>query len=122
MTNLGRKDRTVENMVSMVVSRELPKENAMANANTNNTAIHAIKSINKNTNITSSKKPKNKCSKCGRLHDFGNAQPKIKHALYAINQGTLQIAAGIKRQDNFLTSHLVFQEQINLQPNHLNKS
>ena len=40
---LSRKDRTVENMVSMAVSRELSKENAMAYANTNNTAILAIK-------------------------------------------------------------------------------
>ena len=52
---LGRKDRTVENMVSMVVSRELPKENAMAYANTNNTAIHSIKSFNKKSNPASSK-------------------------------------------------------------------
>ena len=43
---LHRKDRTVDNMVSMAVSRELSKENAMAYANTNNnTAIHAIKSF-----------------------------------------------------------------------------
>ena len=34
---VGRKERTVENMVSMVVSRELFKENSMAYANTNNT-------------------------------------------------------------------------------------
>ena len=52
---LGRKNRTVENMVSMTVSRELSKENAMAYANTNNTTIHEIK-INKKPNITSSKK------------------------------------------------------------------
>ena len=51
-----------------------------------------------------------------------NALPKIKHAFYAINQGTLQIAAGIKRGDNSITSHLVFQEQINLQPNHPNRN
>ena len=42
---LDRKDRTVENMVSMALRRELSKENAMAYANTNNTAIHAIKYI-----------------------------------------------------------------------------
>ena len=41
---LKRKDRTVENMVSMAVSRELSKENATAYANTgNDTAIHVIK-------------------------------------------------------------------------------
>ena len=119
---LSRKDRTVENMVSMVVSRELSKENAMAYANTNNTAIHAIKSINKKPNITSSKKPKIKCSKCGRLHDFGKCPAKNKTCLLCHKPGTLQIAAGIKRGDNSITSHLVFQEQINLQPNHLNKS
>ena len=119
---LSKKDRTVENMVSMAVSRELSKENAMSCANTNKTAIHAIKSINKKPGITSSKKPKNKCSKCGRLHDFGKCPAKIKHAFYAISQGTLQIAAGIKRGDNSIISHLVFQEQINLQPNHPNKS
>ena len=119
---LSRKDRTVENMVSMVVSRELSKENAMAYANTNNTAIHAIKSINKKPNITSSKKPKIKCSKCGRLHDFGKCPAKNKTCLLCHKPGTLQIAAGIKRGDNSITSHLVFQEQINLQPNHPNKS
>ena len=42
---LGRKDRTVENMVSLAVSRELSNENTMTYANTNNTAIHAIKSF-----------------------------------------------------------------------------
>ena len=47
-----------------------------------------------------------------------NAQPKTKHALYAKNQGTLQSAAMIKIGDNPITSHLVFQEQIKLQPNH----
>ena len=40
---LNRKDRTVENMVSMAVSRELSKENATAYANTSNdTTIHAV--------------------------------------------------------------------------------
>ena len=47
---LGRKDRTVEIMLSMAVSRELSKENAMAYANTSNTAIHAIKSFHKKPN------------------------------------------------------------------------
>ena len=78
---LSRKDRTVENMVSMAVSRELSKENAMAYTNTNNIAIHGIKSINKKPNITSSKKPKIKCSKCGRLHDFGKCPAKNKTCL-----------------------------------------
>ena len=78
---LSRKDTTVENMVSMMVSRELSKENAMAYANTNNTAIHAIKSTNKKPNLTSSKKPKNKCSKCGRFHDFGKCPAKNKTCL-----------------------------------------
>ena len=78
---LGRKDRTVENMVSMAISRELSTENAMVYTNTNNTAIHAIKSINKKPNITSNKKAKNKCSKCGRLHDFGKCPAKNKTCL-----------------------------------------
>ena len=52
---LCRKDRTVENMVSMAVSRELSKENVMAYVNTNNTAIHTITSFNKKPNPTSSK-------------------------------------------------------------------
>ena len=75
---LARKDRTVENRVSMAVRRELSKENAMAYANTSNTAIHTIKSLNKKPNPTSSKRPKNKCSKCGRLHDFGKCPTKDK--------------------------------------------
>ena len=53
---LGRKDRTVKNMVSMMVSRELSKENAMAYTNTSNTATHAIKSFHKKPNPLSSKK------------------------------------------------------------------
>ena len=73
---LNRKDRTVENMVSMVASRELSKENAMAYANTNNTAIHVIKSTNKKHKISSNKKAKRKCSKCGRFHDFGKCPSK----------------------------------------------
>ena len=51
-----------------------------------------------------------------------NAQPKIKHAVYDKNQGTLQSAAMIKIGDNSITSHLVFQEQIKLQPSYLNTS
>ena len=78
---LGRKDRTVENMVSMAVSRKLSKENAMAYANTNNTTIHAIKSLNRKPYPMASKRPKNKCSKCGRLHDFGKCPAKDKTCL-----------------------------------------
>ena len=84
---LGRKDRTVENMVSMAVSRELSKENAMAYANTSNTAIHAIKSFNKKPNPTSSKTPKNKCSKCGRSHDIGKCPAKDKTCLICQKPG-----------------------------------
>ena len=84
---LGRKDRTVENMVSMVVSRKLSKENTMAYANTNNTAIHAIKSIKKKPNITSSKKPKRKCSKFGRLLGFGKCPAKNKTFLLCHKPG-----------------------------------
>ena len=53
----------------------------MAYANTDNTAIHTLKSFNKKPNPTSSKKPKNKCSKCGRLHDFGKCPAKDKTCL-----------------------------------------
>ena len=52
---LGRKDKMVEKMVSMAVSRELSKENAMAYANTNNTAIHAIKSFHNKSRLVSNK-------------------------------------------------------------------
>ena len=113
---LGRKDRTVENMVSMAVSRELSKENAMAYANTNNTAIHTVKSFNKKPNITSSKKLKMNAVNVVGSMILETAQPKIKHALYAKNQGTLQSAAVIKIGDNPITSHLVLQEQINFNP------
>ena len=76
---LDRKDRAVENMVSMAVCRELSKENATAYANTtNNTAIHEIKSFNKKPISTSCKTPKNKCSKCGRFYDFGKCPAKDK--------------------------------------------
>ena len=51
-----------------------------------------------------------------------NAQPKIKHALYGKNQGTLQNVAVTMIGDNPITSHLAFQEQIKLQPNHPNTS
>ena len=54
---LGRKDRTVENMVSMTVSGELSRENTMAYANTSNTAIHAIKSFHKKPSPISNKDP-----------------------------------------------------------------
>ena len=85
---LNRKDRTVENMVSMAVSREQSKENATAYANTNNdTAIQAIKPFNKKPNFTSNKKPKNKCSKCGRLHDFGKCPAKDKTCLICQKPG-----------------------------------
>ena len=84
---LSRKERAVENMVSMAVSRELSKENAIAYANTNNTAIHAVKSINKKPNITSSKKTKNKCSKCGRFHVFGKCPAKDKACLLCQKPG-----------------------------------
>ena len=85
---LSRKDRTVENMVSMAVSRELSKENAIAYAKTNNnTAIHAIKPLNKKPNLTSNKKPKNKCSKCGRLHDLGKCPAKEKPCLICQKPG-----------------------------------
>ena len=80
---LGRKDRTVENMVSMVVSRELYKESAIAYPNTSNSAIHAVKSFHKKPNLTSSKRPENKCNKCGRIHDVGKCSAKTKHVLYA---------------------------------------
>ena len=84
--------------------------------------IHAIKPFNKKPNFTSNKKPKNKCNKCGRLHDFGKCPAKDKQALYAKNLGTLQSAAAIKIADNPVTSQLVLQEQIKLQYSHLNKS
>ena len=58
----------------------------MAYANTNNdTAIHAIKPFNKKPNLTSNKKPKNKCTKCGQLHDFGKCPAKDKTCLICQN-------------------------------------
>ena len=39
---------------------------------------------------------------------LGNAQLKVKDAFYAIDKGTLQVAARIKRGDNSPISHLVF--------------
>ena len=84
---LNRKDRTVQNMVSMAVSRELSKENAMAYANTTNSAIHTIKSFNKKPNLTSSRKPRNKCSKCGRLPDSGKCPVKDKTCLICQKPG-----------------------------------
>ena len=60
---LGRKDRKVENMVSMAVSRESSKENAMAYANTSNTAIHVIKSFHNKSRSVSNKRFENKCKK-----------------------------------------------------------
>ena len=86
---LGRKVRTVENMVSMVVSRELSKENATAYANTNNTAIHAIKSFHKKPNPTSSNIPENECNKCGRIHDVGKCPAKDKTCLICQKNSTL---------------------------------
>ena len=53
----------------------------------NNTAIHSIKSINKKHNFTSSKKPKDKCSKCGRFHDIGKCSAKDKRCLLCHRQG-----------------------------------
>ena len=62
------KDRTVENMLSMEVSRELSKEKAEAYASTSITAIHAEKSFcNKPPNI----RYENRCHKCGRTHNIG---------------------------------------------------
>ena len=58
---LGRKDRTVENMVSMAVSRELSKENVMAYASRSNTAIHTVKSFNNRPNSMSNNRQENKC-------------------------------------------------------------
>ena len=50
--NVGRKDRTVENIVNKVVSRVLSRENGGAYASTNNTAIYEVKSLHKKkTNI-----------------------------------------------------------------------
>ena len=73
----------------------------MAHANTSNTPIHAMKSFNKKPNPTSSKRPKNKCSKCGRFHDIGKCPAKEKHALYAKNQSTLQKAAMKDRRQSY---------------------
>ena len=84
---LSRKDRTVENIISMAVSGELSKENAIAYTNTNNTATHTIKPIKKKPNSTSSKKPKNKCSKCGRFCDLGKCPAKNKTCLLCHIQG-----------------------------------
>ena len=121
---LNRKNRTVENMVSMAVSRELSKENATAYTYTNNdTAIHAIKPFSKKKpNFTSNKKPKNKCSKCGRLHDFGKCPAKDKTYLICQKPGHFAKCCIIKIGDNPVTSQLVLQEQIKLQYSHLNKS
>ena len=113
---LSRKDRTVENMLSMAVSRELSKENAIAYANTNNTAIHAIKPIKKKPNITSSKKPKTNAVNVADSMILENAQLNTKHAFYVIYKDTLQVVAGIKRGDNSRASHLVFQVQIDPNP------
>ena len=100
---LSRKDRTMENMVSMEVGRELSKENAMAYADTNSTAIHTIKSFNKKPNPTSSKKPKNKCNKCGRLHDLGKCPAKAKTCL--ICQKPRHFAKSCHDKDRRQTCH-----------------
>ena len=74
----GRKDRTVENMVGMAVSRELSKGNAEAYANISNAAIHAVKSFHNKPNSMSNNRLENKCNKCGRPHDVGKYPAKGK--------------------------------------------
>ena len=61
-------------------------------------------------------KHENKCNKCGRSHDIGNAQPRVKHVVYVKEQGTMQSLAIKNIGDNPITSHLVFQEQIKCEP------
>ena len=107
---LGRKDRTVENMVSMAVSRELSKENAMAYARTINTAIHAVKSFHKKPGPISNKKPENKCNKCGKSHDVGKCPAKDKTCLICQRIGHFAKCCLKKIGDNPITSHLVYQE------------
>ena len=84
---LGRKDRTVENMVSMAVSRELSKENAMTYASTSDSAIHAIKSFHNKPTSVSNKRLENKCNKCGRSHDIGKCPAKDKTCLICQRTG-----------------------------------
>ena len=79
---LGRKDRTVENMLSMTVSRELYKDIAMAYANISNIAIHAIKSFLKKLKPVSNKRVQNECNKCGRSDDVAKSSAKRKHVLH----------------------------------------
>ena len=66
---LGRKERTVENMISMAVSRELSNENAMAYGSTSNTAIHTVKSFHNRPDSMSNNKHENKCKNSGWTHD-----------------------------------------------------
>ena len=75
---LGRKDRTVENMVGMAVSRELSKENAVAYANISNKSINAVKSFHIKPNSISNNKHENICNKNGRSHDIGKCPAKGK--------------------------------------------
>ena len=84
---LGRKDRTVENTVSMAASRELSKENVIAYVNTSNTAIHAIKSFHNKSRLVSNKRLENKCKKCGRCHEIGKCPAKDKTCLICQRKG-----------------------------------
>ena len=74
----GKKDRTVENMVGMTVSRELSKENVVAYASTSNTAIHAVKSFHNKPNSMSSNRHENKCNKFGSSHAVAKFPAKGK--------------------------------------------
>ena len=65
------------------------------------TAIHAIKSFHRKSISVSNKRLENKCNKCGRSHDKGKCpDKKIKHVLYAKEQGTLQNVAIKKIRNN----------------------
>ena len=71
----------------MAVSRKLSKENAMAYANTSNTAIHTIKSFHNKPKSVSNKRIENKCNKCGRSHDVGKCPAKYKTCLICQRTG-----------------------------------